>query len=245
MRPGAPDAPPPRLLVVEDDQSIRMQLVEAFNLDGYRARGAGDIRIARQALASGVCDVLLLDVKLPGGSGYDLLRDLRSGELRAGSRSLAQLPVLMVTAHAEEHDRIRGFEFGCDDYVTKPFSFGELRARVAAVMRRQQLRPLDEVIDLGELRIDRRKRHVALCGRTIDLTDKEYSLLVALASEPDRIFERDTLLADIWGYNAGSSTRTLDAHACRLRQKLSGGSRRYVQNSWGVGYRLCAPPRSV
>jgi DNA-binding response OmpR family regulator len=233
-----------RLLIVDDDDRVRERLVEALALDGYRTRGAASLAAARFALSGGSSDLVLLDVNLPGGSGYELLRELRSGELQAGGRSLAGLPVMMVSGRSQEHDRIRGFEFGCDDYVTKPFSFGELRARIAVVLRRQRHREVDQLIDLGELRIDTHKRHVALLGRAIDLTDKEYSLLVTLASEADRVFPRDELLADIWGYNAGSSTRTLDAHACRLRQKLSGGSRRYVQNSWGVGYRLCAPPKA-
>jgi DNA-binding response OmpR family regulator len=227
------------LLVVEDDDSIRQTLVEAFELDGYRALGAADLDSARELLGQGVCDVALLDINLPDGCGYDLLRELRSGEIRVDGRSLEQLPVVLVSGRGGEYDRIRGFECGCDDYVTKPYSFGELRGRLAAVMRRQYHRPVAQLIDLGELRIDTHRRHVELGGRPIVLTHKEYSLLIVLASDPERVFERDQLLAEIWGYNASSTTRTLDAHACRLRTKLAGGHRRYVENSWGVGYRLC------
>lgn len=233
--------PAPRLLVVDDDDAVRERLTEALTLDGYETASAPDLATARERLERGATDLLLLDINLPDGAGYDLLRELRSGRLRSSSRSLAQTPVLLVSGRSAEYDRIRGFECGCDDYITKPYSFGELRGRVAAVLRRQNHPALDDLIDLGELTIDTGKRHVELVGREIDLTDKEYSLLLALAADPERVFERERLLADVWGYNAASTTRTLDAHACRLRAKLSGGRRRYVNNSWGVGYRLLAP----
>lgn len=231
----------PRLLVVDDDDAVRDLLVDAFGIEGYGARGATSLEGARRHLRSEKCDAILLDINLPDGSGYELLRELRAGFLRSDGRSLSSLPVLMVSGRAGEHDRVRGFEWGCDDYVTKPFSFGELRGRVAAVLRRQSRESLDAVIDLGELSIDLRRRRVELLGRRIDLTNKEYQLLLALASDPERVFERQRLLEDIWGYVPGSATRTLDAHACRLRFKLKGGTRGYVHNCWGVGYRLCMP----
>ncbi len=228
-------------MVVDDDDAVRERLVEAFKLDGYRSTGAENLQAARAQLEQGGCDLVLLDVNLPDGAGYDLLRELRRGNVGRADQGLSQLPVVMVSGRAGEYDRIRGFECGCDDYVTKPYSFGELRGRVAAVLRRRRNRPFDEVLDLGELQIDARRRRVTLAGRGIVLTDKEYSLLIALAADPERVFERGRLLTEIWGYNATSSTRTLDAHACRLRSKLSGGRRKYVENSWGVGYRLCGP----
>lgn len=231
----------PQLIVVEDDDDVRDRLVDAFALDGFHASPAEDIEAGRELLAHKSCDALVLDINLPDGSGYELLRDLRCGKLRCVDRSLVELPVVIVSGRSGEFDRIRGFDAGCDDYVVKPFSYGELRARVQAVLRRKRALPTEERIDLGELSIDMRRREVELGGRQIDLTDKEYLLLVSLAADPERVFERDLLLAEIWGYNAGSSTRTLDAHACRLRRKLSGGRRSYVHNSWGVGYRLCGP----
>lgn len=229
---------PPRLLVIDDDDAVRMRLVEAFTLDGYLADGAENLESARRLLRSGDCNLVLLDVNLPDGAGYELLRELRSGRLRPAERSLVQLPVVMVSGRAAESDRIRGFEFGCDDYVTKPYSFGELRGRVAAVLRRGAPPTSEDPLDLGELQIDPRSREVRLAGRRIALTSKEYSLLLTLAGEPERVFERERLLRSIWGYTGAGSTRTLDAHACRLRAKLSGGDRSYVRNTWGVGYRL-------
>lgn len=236
---GKTGADPARLLVVDDDDAVRERLTEAFELDGYHAQGAEDLATATRALTYGRYDLVLLDVNLPDGPGYDLLRDMRAGRVRPSERTLAGLPVVMVSGRSGEFDRIRGFECGCDDYVTKPYSFGELRGRVAAVLRRQRSEPADDVLTLGELVIDPNTRHVTLAGREIDLTHKEYALLLALAVEPERVFERERLLRDLWGYRNGSS-RTLDAHACRLRAKLSGGRRNYVLNSWGVGYRLLA-----
>jgi DNA-binding response OmpR family regulator len=230
-----------RLLIVDDDDAVRLRLVEAFELDGYDAVGAADLSAARKQLQGGEWDLVLLDVNLPDGAGYELLRELRAGSLRKHQRSFADLPVMVVSGRGGEVDRIRGFECGCDDYVTKPYSFGELRGRVAAVLRRGKAVEPNDPLDLGELVIEPRSREVLLAGRRIALTHKEFSLLATLAAEPERVFERDALLRNIWGYTGAGSSRTLDAHACRLRAKLSGGKRRYVLNTWGVGYRLLAP----
>jgi DNA-binding response OmpR family regulator len=232
---------PGRLLIVDDDESVRARLVDAFELDGYSASGAADLEAARDALSLADFDLLLLDVNLPDGSGYELLREVRAGRVRPAKYSLAALPVVMVSGRGAEHDRIRGFECGCDDYVTKPYSFGELRGRVAAVLRRQGQASVDDVLNLGELKIDPRSRSVTLAGEPIVLTHKEYGLLLALAADPERVFERAHLLETVWGYTGTGRSRTLDAHACRLRWKLSRGRRAYVVNTWGVGYRLYAP----
>jgi DNA-binding response OmpR family regulator len=231
---------PQRLLIVDDDDAVRERLVDAFGLDGYSARGAEDLESARESLTEAEFDLVLLDVNLPDGSGYELLRELRAGRVRPPDRSLALLPVVMVSGRGAEQDRIRGFECGCDDYVTKPYSFGELRGRVAAVLRRQVPEASDDVLRLGELVIDPRSRGVMLADKPVHLTHKEYALLLALAADPGRVFERGHLLENVWGYSGSGRTRTLDAHACRLRFKLSGGQRSYVVNTWGVGYRLYA-----
>lgn len=230
----------PRLLLVEDDEAIRSRLAEAFALDGYSVTDAADLASARARLARDRFDLALLDVSLPDGTGYELLRGLRAGEIAIERPQVAETPVVIVSGRCDEIDRVRGFELGCDDYVAKPFSLAELRGRVAAVLRRTSAvaRPAE---NLGELEIDVRARIVRMRGRRVDLTAKEFSLLCALASEPTRVFERDQLFEAVWGYHGAGSTRTLDAHACRLRAKLSGGDRRYVLNTWGVGYRLFEP----
>jgi DNA-binding response OmpR family regulator len=233
----SPPAPVHQLLIVEDDERVRDLLVEGFELDGYRVSHADSLDVARQKLETHELDLVLLDVNLPDGTGYALLRDLREGRVTRGGRRLVELPVMMVSGRAAEHDRLRGFEFGCDDYIAKPYSFGELRARVGALLRRRraQVAPLG---DLGELEIDSTARLVRLNGRSVRLTLKEFTLLTVLAQEPTRVFTRAELLEAVWGYRSTSSTRTLDAHACRLRAKLTGGEQTYVINTWGVGYRL-------
>jgi DNA-binding response OmpR family regulator len=231
----------PRLLIVDDDDRVRERLVDGFKMDDFVAGGARDLATARAMLSRGETDLVLLDVNLPDGTGFRLLSELRCGDIDAAGRPISSVPVIMLSARGSEDDRIRGFERGCDDYVVKPYSFVELRSRVSAVLRRMEIRPHHDFFDLGELQIDARRRHVLLAGRVINLTEKEFVLLLSLAAEPERVVERGRLLGDLWGFSGEGSTRTLDAHACRLRGKLSGGRRNYVLNAWGVGYRLFAP----
>ncbi|MBJ7457607.1 MAG: response regulator transcription factor [Thermoleophilaceae bacterium] len=240
-----PAEPPPRLLVVETDPAIRDRLIAAFTLDGYDAVAAADFEDARTCLASGAWDLVLLQVAPPDESGYRLLRDLRTGVTATAAETGTTLPVMMISNRGAEHDRIKGFELGCDDWITKPYSFGELRGRVAAVLRRSRPATRNTTRDLGELVINTAERTVTLADRTINLTSKEYALLDVLASEPARVFERGVLMRKLYGTTAPGSTRTLDAQACRLRAKLAGGSNHYVVNVWGVGYRLTAQPAAT
>lgn len=226
-----------RLLIVEDDESVRLALAEGLGLDGYAVATAGTISEARERIRQFAFDLVLLDANLPDGSGYALLRELRAADGAERGWPPPDLPVMMVTGRGGEQDRIRGFEFGCDDYLVKPYSFGELRGRVAAVLRRRKATSTDQS-KLGELEVDRATREVRLSGDEVKLTQKEFTLLALLAREPTRVYTRSELLEAVWGYRGDSSTRTLDAHACRLRSKLSGGERMYVVNTWGVGYRL-------
>lgn len=232
-----------RLLIVEDDERVSRPLAEALALDGYAVTTAGSISDARDRIENFAFDLMLLDANLPDGSGFSLLREIRGGDDATRSWPPADLPVVMLTGRGGEHDRIRGFEFGCDDYLVKPFSFGELRGRIAAVLRRHRSAAARHT-QLGELEISRSTREVSLAGSPVDLTQKEFALLLVLAREPSRVFTRGELLEAVWGYRGDSSTRTLDAHACRLRAKLSGGAREYVVNTWGVGYRLLGSPRA-
>jgi DNA-binding winged helix-turn-helix (wHTH) protein len=144
----------------------------------------------------------------------------------------------VLTGRAGELDRLRGFEHGCDDYVSKPFSYAELRARLGALLRRVELRRRPGRLRAGELEVDAPSRVVRVRGTPIDLSQKEFALARMLASEPTRVFTKEELLRSIWGFRTLGSTRTLDSHACRLRHKLGRFGDRFVVNVWGVGYRL-------
>ncbi|MGH2907370.1 MAG: response regulator transcription factor [Solirubrobacterales bacterium] len=225
-----------RILVVEDDAAIKEQLAEGLQLDGHKVFTAEDVASAKRRLRRNELDLVLLDINLPDESGYELLRELRAGSIGDGSKR--RVPVVMLSGRSAEVDRVRGFELGCDDYVVKPYSFGELRGRVGAVLRRARGAAAGDVIEVGTLRIDRRARAVFVEDRLVSLTVKEFSLLMALAQDPGRVFTREELLKTVWGYRTAGSTRTLDAHACRLRAKLCSGREHFVINLWGVGYRL-------
>lgn len=227
-----------RILIVEDDPSIRAALADGLGLDGHKVSLAEDVASARRRLQRTPVDLVLLDVNLPDESGYELLREVRTGSHDHGSDAASRLPVMMLSGRTQEIDRVRAFELGCDDYIAKPYSFGELRGRVSAVLRRSVPPSPTDRIEIGALAIDRRARAVWLGGKRVRLTFKEYSLLLALAADPYRVFTRAELLQTVWGYRSAGSTRTLDAHACRLRAKLSGGPDQYILNLWGVGYRL-------
>jgi DNA-binding response OmpR family regulator len=137
---------------------------------------------------------------------------------------------------------VRGFERGADDFVTKPFSYSELRLRIGAVLRRTREHSGHGRLRVGELELDPVAREVRLRGRRVDLSQKEFALLQALAADPTRVFTKEELLRDVWGFRSLGTTRTLDSHACRLRQKLGGEGDRFVVNVWGVGYRLVDGP---
>lgn len=229
-----------RILVIDDDKSIRARLIEGLEFDGYRVDAAEDVDTARKRMKSLPFDLVLLDVNLPDSSGFNLLRELRSGAISRLTGTSSEVPVLMVSGRAEEVDRVRAFEFGCDDYVLKPFSFAELRGRVAALLRRSRCDSSPEVVTVKTLEIDRRARSVNVEGVPVHLTFKEFALLSVLASDPMRVFSREELMESVWGYQSAGSTRTLDAHACRLRAKLSSGREKYMINLWSVGYRLIA-----
>jgi DNA-binding response OmpR family regulator len=149
-----------------------------------------------------------------------------------------ELPVIVVSGHSSEVERVRGFRRGADDYVVKPFSYPELVARMEAVLRRASMRRLRGSVRVCDLEIDPVTRSVTVGGRSVELSAREFDLLHALAQEPTRVFRKGELLRDVWGFAVAGATRTVDAHACRVRQKLAGGERPYVQTVRGVGYRL-------
>ena len=231
------EALPKTVLVVEDDGPTSAFLADNLGADGYRVFCSSEAGEAVRALEVRQPDLLLLDLGLEAGSGLEVLDRLRAAD-PAASRMDPDLPVIILTGRAGEVDRVRGFARGADDYVAKPFSYPELVARVRALLRRARGRRVSGLLRAGELTVDPLTRAVRLAGRPVALSAKEFGLLRVLAGEPERVFSKAELLRDVWGYRAAGTSRTVDAHACRLRAKLAGGARRYVLNVRGVGYRL-------
>jgi DNA-binding response OmpR family regulator len=231
------DADRKTLLVVEDDERTCSFLLDNLAADGYGVASATGTGEALRAIEVRGPDLVLLDLMLEDGNGLDVLDRVRGADGLA-CRIDPDLPVIVLSGRVGEADRVRGFARGADDYVTKPFSYAELHQRVRAVLRRVEGRSLKGVLRVGELTVDPVTRAVRLGGQAVHLSAKEFALLQALAAEPERVFTKPELLRDVWGYRAMGTTRTLDAHACRLRKKLSISGRRYVLNVRGVGYRL-------
>jgi DNA-binding response OmpR family regulator len=225
------------VLVVEDDAATAGFLADNLRADGYRVFCAASASEAVRAVEVRQPDLMLLDLGLASGSGLEVLDRVRSADA-SGSRIDADLPVIVLTGRSGEVDRVRGFARGADDYLCKPFSYPELVARVAAVLRRAAGRRGRGVIRVGELTVDPSTRAVRLAGEAVRLSAKEFALLHALAVDPMRVVPKVELLRDVWGYASVGVSRTVDAHACRLRAKLAIGGGRYVVNVRGVGYRL-------
>jgi DNA-binding response OmpR family regulator len=229
------------ILIVEDDPVIRTFLADNLTADGFELLVAGTIEEALGALESRRPDLAVVDLRLPDGSGLDLVRRVRASDGIA-SRLDPALPLLMLSGCGSELDRVRGFERGVDDYVVKPFVYVELRYRIEAVLRRSRARLHSGMLRVGTLEIDPVARVAAVRGRRLTLAAKEFALLRTLASAPTRVFTKEELLREVWGFRSFGSTRTLDSHACRLRQKLRIQGDQLLVNVWGVGYRLVDGP---
>ncbi|WP_303017904.1 winged helix-turn-helix domain-containing protein [Mitsuokella jalaludinii] len=226
-----------QILVVDDEASIRELL--SFNLkkNGYSVETAAD---GREALAKAAgMDLVLLDIMLPEVDGLEVCRRLKADPQTSG------IPIIMLTAKAEEIDRVLGLELGADDYVVKPFSMRELLARVKAVLRRsakdsQSEKGREETLKIGGLRLDFSSYQAWLHDEPIALTPKEYELLKLLVTNPGRAFTRDELLERIWGYEYYGDTRTVDVHIRHLRAKLKGDENisKAIETVRGIGYRF-------
>jgi DNA-binding response OmpR family regulator len=227
----------PTVLIVEDHCATRRFLADNLAADGYEPIEAGTAAEGLRHIAAGPPDVAVIDLGLPDRDGLELLSEVRSSA-RRGGRLDSQLPVLILSGRGGELDRVRGFERGTDDYLVKPFGYVELRVRLEALLRRARTRPRLGQLRVGALELDPMSRDAWVDGKAVRLTNKEFALALRLATEPTRVFTRAELLAEVWGFQSAGATRTLDSHASRLRRKLSLGSRRFVVNVWGVGYRL-------
>lgn len=227
----------PTILVVEDHPATRAFLVENLVADGYDLLEAESSAHAERLIESSCPDLALIDLGLPDRDGLELVGLIRDSEAVAG-RIDPDLPILVLTGRAGELDRLRGFDRGCDDYVAKPFSYQELRARIRALLRRAGPRARLGRLRVGRLEIDPPSRQVWLAGEPLTLSKKEFGLLRALATEPTRVLTREELLRGVWGFRVICPTRTVDSHAHRLRKKLNVRGDKFVINVWGVGYRL-------
>jgi DNA-binding response OmpR family regulator len=228
---------PTTLLLVEDDPIVRAFLADNLVADGFQVLLADSLADGLRLAEFKRPDLAIVDVGLPDGSGLDLLTRVRSAD-RVASRLDPDLPLLILSGRSDELDRVRGFDRGCDDFVAKPFSYGELRRRIEALLRRTRGRRMHGRLRVGDLEVDPPSREVRLRGQRVALSQKEFALLLALAAEPTRVFTKAELLRDVWGFRSLGTTRTLDSHACRLRHKLGLWGDRFVVNVWGVGYRL-------
>lgn len=228
-------------MLVEDDGDIADLLDLHLSDEGHRVDVVddGDDGLARALECN--YDLIILDIMLPGTDGFDICRRLRQEKCHT--------PILMVTAKTEEVDKVLGLELGADDYITKPFSIREVLARVKAIFRRvevdQEARRQDEEapIEFEGLRIEPPKRKVEVDGTPVDLTSKEYELLLLFARNPGRAYSRQELLDEVWGYQYSGYSHTVNTHINRLRNKIEfdPSSPRYVKTVWGVGYRFAEP----
>ena len=223
-----------RVLVIEDEADLREVLDYNLTKEGHRvtlvATGAEGLRAAREQQP----ELILLDLMLPDTSGTAVCKTLKKDPVTR------EIRVIMVTAKGEEIDRVVGFELGADDYVVKPFSVRELLLRVGAVLRRKEA-PSTDFVEFGELRIDPAAHRVWVASVEIALTTLEFKLLLTLYERKNRVQTRSVLLSDIWGIEADITTRTVDTHVKRLREKLKDVGR-YIETVRGVGYRFTESP---
>jgi two-component system, OmpR family, alkaline phosphatase synthesis response regulator PhoP len=226
---------PPRILIVEDDPDIAALVARYLDKAGFITERAASGREALQAIAARVPELLVLDLMLPQVDGLEVCRLLRANE------ATAAIPIIMLTARAEESERIVGLELGADDYLAEPFSPNELFARVRALLRRAQRgTPPTKTLAYGPIALDTERHMVSSDGRDVTLTAKEFLLLEYLLLHRGRVLSRDVLLTDVWGYRYTGGTRTVDVHVRRLREKLpvlAGGLVTVKQ----FGYKLVDP----
>lgn len=222
----------PSILLVEDDQTIRLTVEFALTKAGYAVTTAPDGKAALEYAETTDPDLILLDLMLPKVSGLDVVRVLRD--------SKNNVPIIMVTAIDREKDKIRGLDAGADDYITKPFSTDELLARIRANMRRAGISATKRTgkIEAGELSIDLDAARVTVAGEPVALRSKEYKVLVALASRPGALATRQWLALEVWGEEFLSTSRTIDTHVRRIRKAIDKNGWTYIQTAHGMGYRF-------
>ena len=221
-----------RILVVEDEPGIALGLEDDLRMEGYEVEVIGDGAIACRRAREAPFDLILLDVMLPGKDGFEICRELRRGGLR--------IPILMLTARTQEAEKVMGFELGADDYVTKPFSTRELRARIKALLRRaaSPQEPGMESYRFGNVEVDFQRGELRNNGKAVELTPLEFKLLTLFINSAGRILSRDRLLSGAWGSDTFASDRIVDNHIANLRKKIEPdpANPRYLRNVRGMGY---------
>ncbi|CCJ32837.1 MULTISPECIES: response regulator transcription factor [Caloramator] len=221
-----------RILLIDDEENIVKGIKYNLENEGYSVDVAFDGEAALRMISENIYNLVILDIMLPHFDGLHVLKRIRD-------RSTA-IPILMLTAKGYDEDKVKAFELGADDYLTKPFSITELKARVKALLRRayETSNTKIDIIKSGDIMIDVASRKVSIAGKLVDLTAKEYDILFLLVTNPKKIYSRDTLLEIIWGYDYIGDSRTVDVHVRRLREKIEKdpANPQYILTKWGVGY---------
>ena len=228
-----------RILVIEDESSLRMAIRDELEFEGFEASVAENGITGLERILAEAPDLVILDLMLPGKSGFEICREVRGQGM--------DTPIIMLTARAQEVDRVKGLELGADDYVIKPFSLAELVARIRAVLRRTQ--PTSraeeaEILQIGELKLDVRKQEAFVGGKQIELTHKEFQLLEFLLRHPGEVISRDEFLSRLWGEEIYVTPRNVDTHMASLRKKIEedADQPRYILSVRGAGYKLNEDP---
>lgn len=223
------------ILVIEDETAISDMIGFTVERAGFQWKSAIDSKEAAENIAERIPDLILLDWMLPGTSGVDYARRLRREELTR------EIPIIMLTARGEESDKLRGFDVGVDDYISKPFSPKELVARIKAVLRRVSPINEDDICQIEELKLDTSSHRVSIQEQTVEMGPTEFKLLQFLMTHPERVYSRTQLLDFVWGSNVYIEDRTVDVHIRRLRKALGEhGYDRFIQTVRGAGYRFSA-----
>lgn len=223
------------ILVVEDDRSLREGLAMSLRLNGYKVTTAADGEAGMQLAFDSRPDLIILDIMMPGWTGLEILDELR----KRGQK----VPVLMLSAKSATRDKIAGLDLGADDYMTKPFDLPELVARIEVMLRRQRAEQHDKsTLSFGDVTIDREARTVAVRGRKITLSSKEFDILCLLAESAGQVFTREKILEHVWGWDYEGTARTVDNYVANLRRKIerNSGAPQYIKTVPKVGYKLDA-----
>ena len=222
----------PKILMVEDEPGLRLTLSDRLRSEGYQVETAADGDTGFDAACRGGFDVLVLDVMLPGKSGFDICRDLR----QRGDTT----PILMLTARGQTVDKVLGLKIGADDYLTKPFETPELLARLEALRRRRGAGPVGAVAEFDDVRVDFRSTEVRRGGEALQLSAKEFQLLKYFLEHRNETLSREVLLHEVWGYESTPSTRTVDVHVAWLRQKVEADPKKpqRILTVHGLGYKF-------